>query len=278
VVASLSGRVVAFLESRMRSEMSGLVERHGGTPYPAPVLQELYLKDDPHVQQLVRDVCAGNVDVVVLLTGVGTRALIEAAAAMDLKEDFLRALDGLTIFARSPKPSRVLRQHKIHIDVMPPEPYTSKDLMEAIWDFDLQGKELAVQAYGAPNGFLTRSLQERGARVREVTLYTWGIPEDTAPVVRMIDDLAGGSIDALAFTSQPQVRNLLTIAAQTNKEESLRESLDKWPVVIASIGPVCSSKLREMGIRIDVEPEHVHMGNLIVALAEHFDRGLIPAD
>ena len=113
--------------------------------------------------------------------------------------------------------------------------------------------------------------------MQEVTLYTWGIPVDTAPVVRMIDALAVGSIDALAFTSQPQVQNLLTIAAQADKEESLREGLDGWPVVIASIGPVCSSKLREMRIRVDVEPEHVHMGNLIVALAEHFDRGPVRA-
>jgi uroporphyrinogen-III synthase len=49
----------------------------------------------------------------------------------------------------------------------------------------------------------------------------------------------------------------------------LRKSLDQPSLAIASIGPVCSRKLREKHIKIDVEPEHVHMGNLIVALAEH---------
>ena len=273
MAASLSNKVVAFLEARMGSEMAALIERHGGTPYPAPALQEMYLKDSPEVQRLVEDVCERRIEVVVLLTGVGIRALIEAAAAMGLEEEFIRSLDTRTIIARSPKPARVLRQHNIHIDVMPPEPYTSQDLLEAVHGIDFVGKELAVQAYGAPNGFLTRSLQDRGAKVREVTLYTWGLPEDTAPVVRMIDDLARGEIDALAFTSQPQVDNLLAIAVQADKEASLRESLSKRSVVVASIGPVCSRKLREKAIGVDVEPEHVHMGNLIVALAHHFEPG-----
>ena len=273
MVASLGGRVVAFVEARMQSEMAGLIERHGGTPYPAPVLQELYLEDDPHVKKLVRDVCEGSLDVVVLLTGVGTRALIGAADSMGVKDDFLTALNGLTVFARSPKPARVLRQNDIHIDVMPPEPYTSADLLESIKDYDLQGRDLAVQAYGSPNGFLTQGLEDRGANVREVTLYTWGLPDDTSPVIRMIDDLANGAVDALAFTSQPQVRNLLTIAGQANKERQFRESLEILPVAVASVGPVCSRRLREMGLRVDVEPEHVHMGNMIIALAEHFSEG-----
>ena len=266
MAASLSGKVIAFLESRMQSEMAGLIERHGGTPYPAPVLQEAYLKDSPEVRQLIQDVCAEQIDVVVLLTGVGTQALVETADAMGLEREFLRSLDTRTIIARSPKPARVLRRHKIHIDVMPPEPYTSQDLVQAIQHEELSGKEVAVQAYGGPNNFLSRSLQEKGAIVREVALYTWELPEDTAPVVRLIDDLASGEIDAVAFTSQPQVENLLIVANQMGKEESLRKSLNQPPLAIASIGPVCSRKLREKNIKIDVEPEHVHMGNLVVAL------------
>ena len=247
MAASLNGKVIAFLEARMQSEMAALIQRHGGSPYPAPVLQEIYLKDSPEVQQLVRDICDLRVDVVVLLTGVGTQALVEAAAAIDLEQEFLHALDTRTIIARSPKPARVLRRHNIHIDVMPPEPYTSQDLMESILTMELLGKEVAVQAYGGPNSFLVRSLQERGARVREVTLYTWGLPKDQTDAVKLIDDLALGKIDAVAFTSQPQVENLLAIATQAGKEESLRKSLGEPSRAVVSIGPVCSRKRRGAG-------------------------------
>jgi uroporphyrinogen-III synthase len=271
MAASLNGRVLAFVEARMPDEMASLVRRHGGVPYSAPVMQEIYLRDDPEVRQLVSDICGGCIDIVVLLTGVGTRALVETAASMGRQEEFIRALDGLTVVARSPKPSRVLRQHKVHIDIMPPEPYTSEDLVESIAGLDLKGARVAVQRYGGPSSFLLQSLKARDAQVREVTLYTWGLPVDRAPVVRLIDDLNRGEVSALAFTSQPQVLNLLTIARDVGKERELMDTLN-GPVLVASVGPVCSRRLRESGIKIDVEPEHPHMGNLVMAVAEYWER------
>ena len=262
--------------------MGNLIERHGGVPYAAPVLQEKYLTGSPEIRQLVEDVCQDRLDVVVLLTGVGTRALVEAADSMGLKDRFLASLNQRTIIARSPKPARVLRQHNIHIDLMPPEPYTSQDLIKALGPnalrpIDLNGKALAVQAYGAPNGYLTRSLRELGAEVREVTLYTWDLPADTSPVLTLIQDLAKGKVHALAFTSQPQVGNLLAIASGADQEESLRSSLAGGVVAVASVGPVCSRRLNEAGFRIDVEPEHPHMGNLVMAIGDHFQAVESPA-
>ena len=271
VADSLNGKTVAYVEARMRSEMGSLIQRNGGVPYSAPVLQEIYLKDSPDVRRLVQDVCSGAVNVMVLLTGVGTRALIETAAAMGRQEEFLGALDRLIVIARSPKPARVLRQHKIHIDVMPPEPYTSEDLLNAVADIDLEDRELAVQAYGSPNGFLTQGLSDLGANVREVTLYTWGLPEDLAPVFRLFEDLEQGAVDAVAFTSQPQPGNLIAIAAQAGAEQSLLRNLNGPGVVVGSVGPVCTRGLRRAGINVDVEPDHPHMGNLVQALARHFE-------
>ena len=279
-MASLNGRAVAFVEARMTSEMAGLIERHGGVPYAAPVLQEVYLKDSPEVQQLVLDVCAGQVDAVTLLTGVGTQALVSTAAGMGREKEFINALDGLTVIARSPKPARVLRRHKIHIDVMPPEPYTTADLIDSLDAWDLAGKVVALQHYGGPNRPLAQHLRDKGAQVREITLYTWGLPEDETPVINMIDHLTAGKIDAIAFTSQPQVGNLLTIADKADKETALRASLGAGNrpsdgiagrgVVVASVGPVCTRRLLEAGIPVDVEPEHPHMGSMVLALAEHF--------
>ena len=271
MTASLNGRVIACLEARMRSEMAAMIERNGGTPYSAPVLEEVYLKDDPKARWLVNDICDGTVAVVILLTGAGAQALVQTAGAMGREEEFIRCLDQRTVIARSPKPARVLRQHKVHIDFMPPEPFTTKELLEAIRELDLRGAQVGVQAYGAPNGPLTRILVERGATVREVALYTWGIPEDHAPVAGMIDALTQGKIDAVAFTSQIQARNLRAIAAQAGREAPMMESLNRPPVVIASVGPVCTRGLGEAGIKVDVEPDHPHMGNLVQALAQHLE-------
>ncbi|CAI8043048.1 Uncharacterized protein YjjA [Geodia barretti] len=113
---SLNGRVLAFVEARMPDEMASLIRRHGGVPLGAPVLQEHYLKDSPQVQQAITDVCNGTVGVAIFLTGVGTQAMMETAAAMGCQDEFVASLRNATVVARSPKPARVLRRHKIPIE------------------------------------------------------------------------------------------------------------------------------------------------------------------
>ncbi len=274
MTASLAGKTIAYVEARMLSEMGALIERHGGTPYPAPVLQEVHLGDTPEVIELVDDICTGKLQIIVFQTGVGTQALFDSAASLGRDSAIHEALAGLTVIARSPKPAAVLRRHKVRIDHMPPEPFTSADLIAAIKELDLTGKEVAVQAYGGPNSLLTQTLEERGATVREVSLYTWGLPEDVTPALALIDELEMGTIDAIAFTSQPQVANLLAIAAQAGKEESLRNILAEGALVVASVGPVCTKRMLKAGFRVDVEPDHPHMGNLILALAERLNPDL----
>ena len=254
----------------MPDEMAGLIRRHGGVPVGAPVLQEHYRKDSPPVRQAIADVCEGRVDVAIFLTGVGANAMMGIADAMGRLAEFEDALRDITVVARSPKPGRILRRHKIPIGVMPPEPYTSADLTAAMAGLSLNGKRVVFQRYGGPDSELPTYLREQGANHEELTLYDWGLPDDHAPAIELIDRMAQGEVDALAFTSRPQVPNLIEIAANAGREDSLRASL-AGPVAVASVGPVCTRKLRECGIAVDVEPEHPHMGNLVMAVAEYFD-------
>ena len=277
MAASLEGRVVAYVEARMQSEMGALVERHGGVAFAAPVLQEVYNTDTPEVTGLIDDFCGGRVDVAVLQTGVGTRALFGAAEELGRGPELLAALDRITVIARSPKPASVLRRNKVRIDLMPPEPFTSEDLIASTSDMEFAGREVAVQAYGGPNNLLTRTLRDRGANVREVSLYSWGLPDDLSPVLDLIRKMEAGGIDAVAFTSQPQVPNLLAIAAQSGQEDALRYCLNSDMVAVASVGPVCTRRLLQNELKVDVEPEHPHMGNLVLALAEYFQRQAQPA-
>ena len=267
---SLNGRVLAFVEARMPDEMASLIRRHGGVPVGAPVMQERYLQDSPQVQCAITDVCAGNVDTAIFLTGVGADAMMGIADSMGKLAEFEAALREITVVARSPKPGRILRRHKIPIDIMPPEPYTSSDLIAAMRNLELASKRVIFQRYGGPDAELPTYLREQRANYEELTLYDWGLPDDSAPVVDLIDRMEQGEIDALAFTSRPQVPNLIAIAAGAGREASLRASLGR-AVAVASVGPVCTRKLQEVGIGVDIEPDHPHMGNLVLAVAEYFE-------
>jgi uroporphyrinogen-III synthase len=107
-------------------------------------------------------------------------------------------------------------------------------------------------------------LESEGADVTEIVTYRWALPEDTAPLLRLIGALGRDEIDLVAFTSASQVSNLFTVAQYYGKEESLKQSLGR--TLVASIGPVCSVTLRKLAVRVDIEAKPPKLGPFIEAI------------
>src|SRR5690348_8715350 len=100
------GQAVVTFESRRAAEMASLVERHGGAPLGGPALREVALGESPAVLGFARALAAGGFDVVILMTGVGTRALVEEAAPALDRPAFAAALGRVPLLvARGPKPA-----------------------------------------------------------------------------------------------------------------------------------------------------------------------------
>ena len=108
-----------------------------------------------------------------------------------------------------------------------------------------------------------------GAKVMEISLYEWALPEDTEPLECAIRAIIKGHTDAVAFTTQSQVRHLLLVADRLGMKDALKVALNNR-VVVAPVGPICVRALRDEGIASHVIPEHPKMGHLVVALANHF--------
>ena len=271
-MADLQGRRIVVLEARLPSELGALVTRHGGQPIAAPALREVPIPMRQEVRDLVDAVCSRAIDMVVFLTGVGARALIGAADELGRRDAFLDALRHTTIACRGPKPVAVMRTHDVPIALVAPEPYTSEDLAGAIVDqgWDLRGKRVALQHYGEVNTYLRTRLQEMGARITEVSLYTWALPEDVRPVEDAVRTVVARHADAVLFTTQSQVRNLFRIAEGMDQRDALTEALTR-DVVAAPVGPVCARALINEGVTPHLEPEHPKMGPLVLALAAYFE-------
>ena len=267
MMGDLQGKVIATFEARRSEEMAGLIRRHGGVPYTAPALREVPLNNTGEVDAFVSRVIDTPPDIFTCLTGVGTRALLERTG--ERLPQFLQAMSKSTVVARGPKPVAVLRQHSVRIDLVPPEPNTSHELLEQLRPKGLWGKTVALQHYGEPNEFLRDALRAEGAEVWEVSLYRWALPEDQEPLVRFLSDVQGGAIHAVAATSKSQVRNLFALAEHFGQAEALRGALNAG-VTVAAVGPVTASEWEAHEVRVDVVPEHPHMGHLVVALAEYF--------
>lgn len=253
-------RVVAF-ESRRTAEMAALIQKQGADPFVAPSMREVALDEQPAALQLARDLAAGDVDVLILLTGVGTRALVEAVAPILPRERLVALLSTVTLVARGPKPVAALRELGLAPALTVPEPNTWRELLAALDDaLPVAGTRVVVQEYGVANPELLAGLTQRGARVTAVPVYRWALPEDLAPLRAAIGRLAAGALDVALFTSATQVTHLLQVAG-ADRDAVLR-GLAR--AVVGSIGPVCSAALRDAGLAVDCEPTHPKMGPLVI--------------
>lgn len=256
------GRRVVSFESRRAAEMASLIQRHGGVPISAPTMREVTIADNEGAKAFARELAAGAFDVVVLMTGVGTRALVEEIAPELSREDFTQALAKTTVVARGPKPAAVLRELGLRAFTTVPEPNTWREVLSALSAaLPLDQKRVAVQEHGAPSDELYAALAERGARVTPVPVYRWALPEDTSPLRRALHAIADGEASIALFTSRAQVEHAFAIAAEEGVAERARERLTKG--IVASIGPVCSEALRAEGVTPHLEPTHPKMGHLV---------------
>ncbi len=267
----LAGKTVAFLEARRSEELRRLIENQGGSAYIAPALREVPVEDDAEIRRWLDTLAAGGFDVVLFLTGVGCRALLELAESLGQLPAVLAALDRSQVVARGPKPVNVLKQAGVRIDFVPPEPNTSDELLEEFRGWDLAGKTVGLQLYGGTTPFLERlreGLRVLGAKVDEVSPYRWEGPSDEGPVRSLIEACVAGRVDALAILSSSQINNLFAIAEEHDQAGALRDALNQPAVLVAAVGPVSADAIAAHGVKVDLQPEHPKMGPLVLAVAD----------
>lgn len=268
--AAFDGLRVVTFESRQAGPMAELIARQGGVPIVAPALREIAIGENPAVFGFADRLMAGDFDMVLFLTGVGTRFLTQAIETRIPRETWTGALAKTKVVIRGPKPLVPLRELKVRIDLQAPEPNTWRELLDALdVNLPVTGLRVAVQEYGKPNTELIEGLEQRGATVTSVPVYRWALPENTEPLRKAIDEIASGRIGAVLFTSAQQVVHMLEVATVMGLEPALRSALTDGTVV-GSIGPTTTETLRELGLPIDLEPEHPKMGPLVATVASRW--------
>ena len=264
---TLGGRVVALLESRRATELADLVTRYGGVPWSVPALRQAGPDDRDESALRLRQLCAQGTDVLICLTGVGTRALFELAADLGLETRLREVLASALVAVRGPKPRAVLRELGIRIDRQAADPSTSREVLAALAEDRFE--RAAIQLYGGPDLELAAGLRARGVQVLELPLYRWALPQDVSPLIDLMDNLERAW--ALAITSAGQLGSLFTVASSNGREAQLLTKLRR--LKLAAVGPVAARALRERNLSVAVEPLHPSMGALIRDLARLADVG-----
>ncbi len=264
---SLQDRCVALPESRQLDVLAGLLERRGAQVLRCPLVSILDTPDQAHVaawlRRFIRD---ASIRDFVLLTGEGLRRLLAASERIGVREAFVQRLAQVRKIARGPKPGRALREIGLASDVVTEVP-TTQGVIALMEGLSFASDRVAVQLYGSEaNPLLQDYLRRRGLEPVCVAPYVYADDSDEQRVLTLIDTLAQGRVDAIAFTSKSQVDRLYTVARRHDLEARLQDGLDAC--LVAAVGPVVAARLEEVGVRAAAVPEgRYFMRPLVDALA-----------
>ena len=262
-----NGLTVAAFESRMAVEIARLIERHGGNPLVTPALREIPLDDNSAALKFGVQLTTERVDMLILLTGVGTTALFDLLKTRYPWPSIVAALKQTALVARGPKPVAALKTFGLQPTLTVPEPNTWVDLISTLDEYrPVKALRVAVQEYGASNPDLLEALTQRGAEVFQVPIYRWALPEDLGPLRRTLDEVIAEKVSVLLITNAAQVDHVMQILEEDGKVELFCVALKR--MVVASIGPTASERLRHHEWPIDLEPSHPKMGVLVKECSE----------
>lgn len=265
--SGFKGLTVASFESRMAAEMTRLIERQGGTPLVTPALRELPLEDNSAALRFGDQLLAKGLDVLILMTGVGTTTLFEILHHRFPKDAIALALNDTVLVARGPKPVAALKALGFQPTLTVPEPNTWADVVSTLdASRSVGGLRVAIQEYGQANADLQEALRQRGADVVSVPVYRWALPEDTAPLKRVLREILAGHVQAVLVTNAAQIDHVMQVLEEEGLSAPFKEACKK--LVVGSIGPTASDRLRSHGLPVDLEPAHGKMGILVKETAE----------
>jgi uroporphyrinogen-III synthase len=268
--ASFDGLRVLSLESRRAVEVAKLIRTYGGEPFVVPAMREVPLESNRQALAFADDLLAKKVDLVIFMTGVGVRALLDIVQTKHDREQFLSALRAVKIVARGPKPVAALRDLRVPVVATAPEPSTWREMMTSLnaeFGDSLQTMRVAVQEYGASNPELLAELTERCAEVTKVPVYQWALPEDLGPLREAVHSVASGRVDVVLFMTAVQVIHLFQVAEEMGLRNELSAGLRA--LVVVSIGPTTSEELAHYGIAPDFEPSRPKMGFIVNEAAQY---------
>jgi uroporphyrinogen-III synthase len=265
----LAGRRIVVPETRELDVLAQMLERQGATAVRCPLVSIHDAPDAAPVLAWLRRFIENPPDDLILTTGEGLQRLVGFARRAGIEDAFRATLGKVRKITRGPKPVRRLRELSLDADLAA-DPPTSEGIVAVLQGQDLSGRRIAVQLYpDLQTSALLDFLEQKGVKTDPVLCYVYGSQTEDARVLEVIEEMASGHIDLIAFTSSPQVRRLEAVAGKNGREARLREGLRR--TTVAAVGPVVGRAVEQAGARVSIMPENFHMKPMVNAILEALD-------
>jgi uroporphyrinogen-III synthase len=192
-------------------------------------------------------------DWLILTSANGVEALWRRLNKLHLTK---RQFKHMKIAAIGPATRKAIEKHGLKVNVVPQE-YVAESVVEALRN-EVAGKRVLLARARVARDVIPRELHQLGAKVDVVEAYETVIPQSSRTRLRAILKDSKRRPHAVTFTSSSTVRNFIALLGKKPFLDGIR---------LASIGPVTSATLRELGLPVDVEATEYTIPGLIKALS-----------
>jgi len=198
-----------------------------------------------------------------ILTSVnGVESLWERAQKLGLDR---KCLAHLKIAAIGPATKRAIEDHGVRVDVVPKE-YIAESVVASLRR-KVKGKRVLLVRARVARDVIPRELNKLGARVETVEAYETVVPQSSRKRLRAVLKSVKKRPNVITFTSSSTVKNFVALLGKDRRRLDQIKQLEG--VNLASIGPVTSSTLRGLGLRVDIEAREYTIPGLIKAIVVH---------
>jgi uroporphyrinogen-III synthase len=268
---NLKGRVVALTRPTGQAEEAGaLITAKGGIPYYIPAIEIKGVSNPEPMKRLLTELCAGQVDYVILMSTNGVKHLFSAAEELKQTSRLYEGLAKSFVIAVGPRTADAMKEYKVCVDLVP-QKYSSEGLLEVLQGKDITGKKIRIPRTSNAAPTLSNTLRQMGADVEEIYVYESGLPVDEKVKEKFYLDLTGGRINAIVFGSGLSAKNIFKMLAEKAPMETLCEILAEKVTTVA-IGPTTAQALTELDVKVDVVPDDYLFDSALDALAQYWSK------
>ena len=179
-----------------------------------------------------------------------------------------RHLQHLEVAAIGPSTRKAAEKHGLNVDVVPKQ-YVAESVVERLRG-RVKGKRILLARAKIARDVIPVELRKLGAHVAVAEAYETALPRSSSVRLRHVLKNPTRRPDVITFTSSSSALNFLSLAAgKAARGRTARDHMGTLTgVKLASIGPVTSATLRQLGLPVDIEAREYTIPGLVKAIVD----------
>ncbi|TSI08697.1 uroporphyrinogen-III synthase [Lysinibacillus sp. BW-2-10] len=270
-MAGLEKKKIALLGTRKIEEQTAIIEQLGGSAVHRPAQGTIFF-DAEQIEPEIHKIINGQFQWAIFTTGIGFEKLFEIAKDSELDDALLSALQQVKIAIRGYKTANALKKRGL-TPLVRDDDGSIEGLIRQLEEQHLSNLNIAVQLYGDPHSELVDWLIDRSNTVQEILPYQH-IPPQKEVLEQLLQEVLTKKVDAVSFTSTPQVKYFFQYAEQHEQKEALLAAFEQ-DVVALSVGKVTGKVLTEAGVKRVIMPQDERMGSALMTLNKYYKETVV---